>query len=82
MIDIYLKVLRKTSESDSGQVAKAGRWAADEIERLREALEKVIAQEDSECVFTTGYERTLTTMTGPIGLRRCQEIANKALNND
>ena len=45
MSDLYLTILRATGESDSGQVKKAGKWAADEIEglqaeiaRLRKAL--------------------------------------------
>lgn len=34
MSDVYKKVLGATGESDSGQVAKAGRWAVGEISRL------------------------------------------------
>ena len=34
MSDAYKKALSATGESDSGQVAKAGRWAIGEIERF------------------------------------------------
>jgi len=34
MSDAYRKSLMNTSEADAGQVAKAGRWAIAEIERL------------------------------------------------
>lgn len=34
MNEAYIRALKSTGEADAGQVAKAGRWAIGEIERL------------------------------------------------